>query len=156
MRRFTILAAMVCALVLATTSWAQSPHYITLNEGINCTTNCYDVFLKEAGLGGADTITYTLTANATFQAQCFTRSGKPVNGTVKQGSGTASSQTTLDVRNGQTTGTISLCPAAFDLPDPGCTGSQHIEIITASYTNVVLDDGAGNADAENLSDQSCP
>src|SRR6266545_1523435 len=76
-----------------------------------------------------------LSCSATFTVGCFTRKGNQVQGVPKSGSGEATSSTTLDVRNGQTTGTISLCPAAFDLPDPGCTGSQEQRTLSASYSS---------------------
>ena len=144
MKRVTILVTTLCMFFFATSVWAQSPHYLKLVPTISSTFS-YDVSLKEAGLGTAGTITYTLSADALFQAQCFTKSGKPVNGTVKSGSGTGATQTTLTVTHGQTTGTVSLDPGTFNISLPGCTGSQVQKIISASYTNVSLNDGNSTA-----------
>ena len=118
---------------------------------------CYNVAIKETGLGnsGLSQLTYSLTCDANFTVGCFTKKDKQVQGQPKSGSSTATSETTLDIRNGQTTGTISLCPGAFDLPDPGCTGSQVEETITASYSNCTLDDSLGTT-SPNLPDRSFP
>jgi len=140
MRRFTIFLAVI-ACFTATTALAQNPHYLKLVPTIDSTFD-YNVSLKEAGLGTASTITYVLSANALFQAQCFTKNGNPVQGTVKSGSGTATQQTVLEVHSGQTTGVVELTPAAFNLGLPGCTGNQVQKLISASYTNVSLNDGA--------------
>lgn len=149
----TTTCTLLLACLTATTASAQSPHYLKLNVSIDSSDFSYDVNLKEAGLGTATSITYTLSADALFQAQCFTKNGNPVNGTVKSGSGTATSQTTLTVHSGQTTGVVSLNPAAFSLPDPGCTGNQVVKIISASYTNVKLNDG--NSTATGFSNTFC-
>jgi hypothetical protein len=159
MRRATtsIVTAGV-VILMAISVRGDSPHYLRLSPSIDSQTFCYSAALKEAGLGTAESVTYTLTANATFTAQCFTRSGNPVEGTTKSGSGTATSFTTIQVHHGQTTGTVSLCPAAFNIAFPGCTGNQ-VQVLTgASYANVVLSDGLGGAGAgdQNLPSLSVP
>lgn len=144
MLRFTRIAMSLAILgcLAATTALAQNGHYITLSPSISGTTGCYNITLKEAGLGnsGVTSVSYDLSATATFTAACFTKKGHVVQGQPKSGSGSASSITTLQVRNGSTQGTVSICPAAFTLPDPGCTGSQILAITSASYTNVTLND----------------
>jgi|SRR6266705_4009954 len=140
----TTIFTFVLVCLTATTVSAQSPHYLKLVPTIDSEFD-YNVSLKEAGLGTASSITYTLSANALFQAQCFTKKGSPVQGTVKSGSGTATSQTILDVRQGQVTGVVELGPGTFSLSFPGCTGSQVQKIISAQYTNVSLDDGVDTA-----------
>jgi len=127
-------------------AWGDNPHYLKAVSTIGSDL-CYNVAIKEAGLGnsGLESVTYDLSCSATFTVGCFTRKGNQVQGVPKSGSGEATSSTTLDVRNGQTTGTISLCPAAFDLPDPGCTGSQEQRTLSASYSSCSLDDGLGTA-----------
>jgi hypothetical protein len=135
---------MISALVLTITgaAFGQNAHYISLSESIDHTTGCYEVKLKEAGLGnsGFSSVTYALSAEATFTSVCVTKTGNQVQGQPKSGTGAATSFTTLTIRNGSTTGTVSLCPAAFTLPDPGCTGNQQLEIISACYSNVTLND----------------
>ena len=141
----TTMVTLLLACLTATTASAQNPHYLRLNVSIDSTDLSYDVNLKEAGLGTATTITYILTATAVFQVQCFTKSGNPVSGVVKSGPSTGATQTTLNVSHGQTTGIISLDPNEFTLPDPGCTGNQEARVISASYTNVKLNDGQSTA-----------
>jgi hypothetical protein len=132
-------------LFTAAPALAQNPHYLFANASFDPNTFCYSVNLKEAGLGnsGIESVTYLLTCSATFTAQCFTKNGNPVQGTVKQGSGTATEPTTIKIRNGSTTGTVSLCPASFSLDHPGCTGNQVERITSASYSNCTLDDQLG-------------
>jgi len=151
MKRFTMLTICLLAVAsfMAMPAWAQNAHYITLSGGINTSNACYDVKLKEAGLGnsGVSSVSYLLTADASFTAGCYTKSGNLVNGSPKSGSGSAQSTTTIQVRNGSTSGTVSICPAAFTLPDPGCTGSQDLRITAASYSNISLDDQLGSISA---------
>jgi len=144
MKRMTIasLFLFVLASLTAGTAWAQNGHYITLSSSVDTNTACYDVNLKEAGLGnsGILSVTYALSADATFTTVCVNHGGNQVQGQPKSGTGSATQFTTLNVRNGSTSGTVQLCPEHFTLPDPGCTGGQKLEIISASYNNVVLND----------------
>jgi hypothetical protein len=130
------------ALTVAGAAFAQNAHYLKLDASVDQNTGCYEVTLKEAGLGnsGLSSVEYALSADATFTTVCITKNGNHVQGVPKSGSGAATSLTPLTIRNGSTSGTVSLCPAAFTLPDPGCTGNQRLEIIAASYTNVTLND----------------
>jgi hypothetical protein len=126
-------------------AWGQSPHYLTATASFSSTDACYSVKIKEAGLGnsGFSSLEYTLSCTVSFTTVCVTKKGNVVQGQPKSGEGTASTTTTLAVRNGQTNGTITLCPAAFDLPDPGCTGNQEELIIAADYSSCTLADGLG-------------
>jgi hypothetical protein len=146
-RLFFAVTFLVTVGMLFTTApaLAQNPHYQFANASIDSNTFCYNVDLRETGLGNASaaSVTYDLTCTATFTAQCFTRNGNPVQGTTKTGSGTATQSTTLPIRNGNTRGTVSLCPAAFSLGFPGCTGNQVQRITSASYTGCNLDDNLG-------------
>jgi hypothetical protein len=158
MRRFTLLT--ICLLALAslmvTTTWAQSPHYLKSDASIDSSTACYDVALKEAGLGnsGFSSLTYTLQCSASYTTACVTgHKHNIVQGQPKSGTTTASTEVSLDIRNGQTNGTVSLCPVAENLPDPGCTGSQLEVILAASYSGCSLSDSLGTA-SPSLSDLS--
>jgi hypothetical protein len=147
MRRvlFTVTClATMGMLFTAAPAWADNPNYKFANASIDSNL-CYDVSLRETGLGnsGFSSLTYSLTCDATFTAQCFTKKGNPVEGTTKTGSGSATSQTTLPIRNGNTSGTVSLCPASFSLGLPGCTGGQELRITSASYSNCSLSDSLG-------------
>ncbi len=85
-----------------------------------------------------------LKANTSFSSQtaCYSVAIKEAG---LGNSGLSSLTYTLTCRNGQTTGTISLCPASFTLPDPGCTGSQKLVITAAAYSNCSVDDSLGTA-----------
>jgi hypothetical protein len=99
-------------------------------------------------------LTYTLSCSASYTTACVTgKKNNIVQGQPKSGVTAASSQTTLDIRNGQTNGTVSLCPLPQDLPDPGCTGSQVEVILAASYSGCSLADSLGTAspDLDDLS-----
>jgi hypothetical protein len=65
--------------------WADSPHYLKADESIDSNTFCYSVGLKEAGLGTATSVTYTLSADACFTAVCVTKKGNEVQGQPKSG-----------------------------------------------------------------------
>jgi hypothetical protein len=145
MRRAITIVAVCTVIGLASIpAWGDNPKYQRAIASID-TNLCYNVAIKETGLGnsGLEEVTYLLTCSANFTVGCFTKNGNQVQGTPKSGTSTAASATTLDIRNGQTTGTVSLCPDAFDLPDPGCTGNQEERTLTASYSNCNLDDQLG-------------
>lgn len=145
MKKAFLVAAMVVA--MAGVARADNPHYLKADAEFSPQNACYSVDIKEAGLGnsGFSSLTYTLSCEASFTTVCRNRGGKNVQGVPKSGVGTVSTQTTLDIRNGQTNGTITLCPASFDLPHPGCTGGQIELIIAAQYSNCTLADGLGTA-----------
>lgn len=142
-----ITIVMVCMFVglVSIPAWGDNPHYLKADESFSSQTACYSVAIKEAGLGnsGLSELTYTLTCTADFTTVCQNKGGNNVQGQPKSGSGTATTAVTLDIRNGQTNGTVSLCPGSFSLPDPGCTGSQKELIIAASYSSCSLTDGLG-------------
>jgi len=121
---------------------AQSPHYLKADASLD-SDFCYNVALKEAGLGTVPTVNYSLSATACFVVACATKNGNIVQGQPKSGSGTATTVVPLPVRNGQTTGIVQLCPGSFSLPNPGCTGNQEQVILAASYSNVSLSDNLG-------------
>lgn len=133
-------------LLLAAPVLADSPHYLRADASLDSEA-CYSVRLKEAGLGnsGFSSIEYDLTCNGSFTVACYNKGGNQVQGVPKNGVGSATTSTILPIRNGQTNGVITLCPAAFDLPDPGCTGNQREILLAASYSQCSLDDNLGTA-----------
>jgi hypothetical protein len=140
---------------------AQNPHFQYANSSINSKTFCYSVSFKEVGLGnsGATTANETLTcSSATFTAQCYTKSGNPVNGTTKRsGPSPISTSGTFPIRNGQTTGSLSACPPnpnSASFTGPGCTGSQQPRITSATYSGCQVCDQFGNCSP--AADQSAP
>ena len=157
MRR-AIAIVSVCMLVSLASipAWGDNPKYQRAVPSIGSDL-CYNVALKETGLGnsGLSEIAYSLTCEASFTVGCFTKHGNEVQGTPKSGTSIATAVVPLPIRNGQTTGTVSLCPGDFDLPDPGCTGNQEERTLTASYSNCSLDDTLGTP-SPNLLDLSFP
>jgi hypothetical protein len=142
MKRIVLLLA-----VLFTPVWvsADSPHYLRADATLSTQDACYDVSLKEAGLGnsGFSSLTYTLSCTTSYSLQCFNHGGNQPQGVPKSGTSPSSAQTTLPIRNGQTNGTVSLCPSDVTLPDPGCTGNQIAVLIAASYSGCSLADSLG-------------
>jgi hypothetical protein len=92
--------------------------------------NTLTVSWKAVGLGNtATTVDFTLTGTINVSSQCFTRSGNPVNGVPKQETIDVNATGTFDVRNGQTTGSLSVTP----LSTLTCTGNQVVRILSISY-----------------------
>ncbi len=141
-KMLSLLGLSVLATLTTGVALGQNGHYNTLSASIDTNTACYDVTLKESGLGnsGFSSVTYALSCDASFTTVCVNKGGNQVSGQPKSGTGEATSFTTLTIRNGSTSGSVSLCPGSFALPDPGCTGNQKEEIIAASYTNCQLND----------------
>jgi|SRR5207249_278584 len=143
-KMFTVPALFVVASLATGVAFAQNGHYIKLDPSLDTNTACYEVNLKEAGLGGSGAliVQYGLSGTGSFTTVCVNHGGNQVQGQPKSCSpcGTATQTTFLPVRNGSTSGTVSLCPSSFTLPNPGCTGSQKLVIIAASYSNLQLID----------------
>lgn len=121
--------AFFVALVMAGPASAASPHYVkgpTVSVGANSLT----VSWKAAGLGNAiATADFALTGTVTATAQCFTKSGNPVNGVPKTDTTEVNATGTFDVRNGQVTGSLSVSP----LTTLTCTGNQQVRILSVDY-----------------------
>lgn len=128
-----LLAILVVPFLLlvavAVPAQADSPHYI---KGPTATVqdNSLTVSWKAAGLGNTVTsANFELTGTVTTTAQCFTKSGNPVNGVPKTETNNVDATGTFAVRNGQTTGSLSVSP----LSTLTCTGNQHVEILSSSF-----------------------
>ena len=119
----------VCALALAPTAIAASPHYIR-GPDVTIGTNSLTVSFKAAGLGNTITsVDFALTGTANLTSQCYTKSGNPVNGVPKRETVTVDTTETFDVRNGSVTGSITVSP----LSTLTCTGNQHVVSTVNSY-----------------------
>jgi hypothetical protein len=138
-RTLTLLSTLLIAFLVATSSvFAANPHFIgTPSASIGSNGNL-TVSFKAAGLGNVGTADFSLTADeAEAFWQCFTRSGNPVQGVPKKATETDLVVTeTFPVRNGQTTGSLTLlAPTA---PDLQCTGNQVARLLSVTYYNVIL------------------
>lgn len=140
-----VILATLLVLIAPALALADNPHYLQADASFSTQDACYSVKLKEAGLGnsGFSSLTYTLSCTASYTVTCFNRGGNQVQGVPKNGTSAVSSQTVLQIRNGQTNGTVDLCPSEVDLPDPGCTGNQQEVILAASYSACTLADSLG-------------
>ena len=131
MRRILfIFAAMLATSALAVpVAFADSPHYVT-GPTATVSGNSLTVSWKAAGLGNTTTSAdFTLTGTVTTTAQCFTKSGNPVNGVPKTAETPVNASGTFPVRNGSVTGKLTISP----LSPLTCTGSQHVVILSASF-----------------------
>lgn len=131
-------------LATATVLFAQSPHFVKgPTATIDSQTGDYTVSFKEAGLGNTP-ITYSLTVSTEhFTFQCFTKSHNTPNGAPNGVSfSNESTFVTLQPRNGQITGSISLVPQK-DGAD--CQGNGLLLfLIAASYQGVTFCDVTNN------------
>jgi hypothetical protein len=147
MRRFSVAALVMLVGVLAVVPAAQadSPHFITASASINDAGQLVCTF-KEAGLGNTlTTATISCSADATAVYQCFNNGGNhPKAGNKETVGGPVSNSGTFPVRNGQTTGSLTVDP-----PGPGdftCPSGQTLYLQSVSYTNIVLSGEGATAD----------
>jgi hypothetical protein len=133
----SLFAAMAVALVSASPAMADSPHYVT-GPTATLQDNSLTVTWKAAGLGNTvTTADFSLTGTVTTTSQCYTKSGNPVNGVPKTETVNVNTTGTFPVRNGQTTGSLTVSP----LSTLQCTGNQHVVILSATYDLTLTGDG---------------
>ena len=146
LRRMSIpvLVVALMAAVGVATAHADSPHFIQASAGIDNAGNL-TVSFKEVGLGNTVT-TEAITANADATAvyACINGGGKHPKATNKATvSGPVSGGGSFPVRNGSTSGTLTVSP-----PGPGsfsCPSGQTMVLVSVSYTNVSVAGAAGDA-----------
>jgi len=151
MRRFAIavLLAMLMLALAVSAALADSPHFISEGTASINSSGLYVVAnFKEAGLGSTvSTEKITLSATATATYACINGGGKHPSATNKETvTGAVSFTGSFPVRNGSTTGTISVGP-----PGPGtfsCPSGQTLVLAFVSYSGVVLTGVAGDTSAE--------
>jgi hypothetical protein len=136
---------LVGVLAVVPAAQADSPHFITASASINDAGQLVCTF-KEAGLGNTlTTAKISCSADATAVYQCFNNGGNhPKAGNKETVGGPVSSSGTFPVRNGQTTGSLTVNP-----PGPGgftCPNGQTLYLQSVSYTNIVLSGEGATAD----------
>lgn len=147
----TSAAATALLLFAPALVFADSPHFISASSGLSgssltCT-------FKEAGLGnlGFSNIKETCSAQATAVYECVNGGGNHPSAANKETvSGPVSGGGLFPIRNGQTTGTITVAP-----PGPGsfsCPNGQTLVLASVTYTNVMICDQLANCVA--LNDQT--
>jgi hypothetical protein len=139
MKRFTFAAliALLLAAFTATSAQAASAHFVKGPSG-SVSGNTLTVTFKAAGLGNADeTAEFSLIGTVTVDAQCYTKSGNPVQGVPKSDTVEVNSTETFDVRNGSVTGVFTISP----LSPLTCTGKQEVRTTVTSADLVVSGEG---------------
>jgi hypothetical protein len=129
--RLTVVASLLAAaaLALAPAAYADSPHYVK-GPTVEVKNNSLTVSWKAAGLGNTTTSAdFSLTGTIEVTAQCFTKTGNPVQGVPKTETNNVNESETFDVRNGQVTGSFTVSP----LSTLRCTGNQVVKITDVSY-----------------------
>lgn len=147
MRRllFLIAGALAAVVFAAGPALADSPHFLFANNSVSTTTGALTTSFKDAGLGtGTTSIAVTLTVNtATAVYQCFNNGGNhPKAGNKETVSTSLSTTGTFPVRNGQTTGSLTVGP-----PGPGtfsCPSGQTLFLQSATYSGTFVSDATGN------------
>jgi hypothetical protein len=147
MRRMLLVfvAAFATAAIAVPVALADSPHFIKASATINNDGQLVCSF-KEAGLGTTlTTANVSCSADATAVYQCFNNGGNhPKAGNKETVGGPVSNGGAFPVRNGQTTGSITVSP-----PGPGdfsCPNGQSLFLESVSYTNIVLSGEGATAD----------
>src|SRR5436190_10110931 len=146
MRKLLVLLAVVCSgLVAVPAAQADSPHFLKASATINNAGQLVCTF-KEAGLGNTLTVAdISCSADATAVYQCFNNGGNhPKAGNKETVGGPVSNGGEFPVRNGQTTGSITVSP-----PGPGdfsCPSGQTLFLQSVSYTNIMLSGEGATAD----------
>jgi hypothetical protein len=137
MRRILVVIVAVLATALfAVPALADSPHYVT-GPTATVSGNSLVVSWKAAGLGNTTTsVSFNLSGTVTTTSQCFTKSGNPVNGVPKTETTDVNTTGTFPVRNGQTTGSLTVSP----LSTLTCTGNQHVVIQSTSFNLTLTGD----------------
>jgi hypothetical protein len=145
MRRILIaFAGVLAAAALAVpAALADSPHFIKASASIDNAGNLVCTF-KEVGLGNTvSTEAVTCSADATADYACINGGGNHPKASNKETvSGPVSGGGEFPVRNGSTTGSITVGP-----PGPGdfsCPNGQTLVFASVSYTNIVLEGAAGD------------
>jgi len=137
-KALTVMVTTAAILALtATAAFAQNPHFLRASADVNSSGDLVGSF-RIAGLGNNETITVTLSADATAQYACFNNGGKHPSATNKEtvtAPVSASGEFTSG-KNGSVTGTLSTPP-----PGPGdftCPPGQRMVFTFVEYSNVSI------------------
>ncbi len=140
------LPVVLFMLVMGTTSaFADSPHFLFADNSVSTSTGALTTSFKDAGLGtGTTSIQITLSVGtATAVYQCFNNGGNhPKAGNKETVSTSLTTTGTFPVRNGQTTGSLTVGP-----PGPGsfsCPPGQSLFLQSATYSGTFVSDASGN------------
>jgi hypothetical protein len=133
-RSVAIGAISATLMVVAGAAWAANPHWI----GTPSSTVSGDTFtasFKAAGLGNVETADFTLSGEAVVSSRCYTKSGNKPQAANKQETTSLSTSETFPVRNGQTTGSLTVTAPA---PTLECPPGQKVVTESVTFQNMVL------------------
>jgi hypothetical protein len=148
MRRLALalIAAAFGVTFAATPAFADSPHFLFANNSVSSSTGALTTSFKDAGLGtGTSSIQITLSVgNATAVYQCFNNGGNhPKAGNKETVSTSLSTTGTFPVRNGQTTGSLTVGPPSQG--DFSCPSGQSLFLQEVTYSGITVSDATGNS-----------
>ncbi|HYX87132.1 MAG TPA: hypothetical protein VE777_19355 [Gaiellales bacterium] len=139
-----LLTVVVSGIVAVPAAQADSPHFLKASATTN-TSGALVCSFKEAGLGNVPTADITCSATATVVYQCFNNGGNhPKAGNKETVQADVSASGTFPVRNGQTTGSITVPP-----PGPGdfsCPNGQTLFLQSVEYQNITISGQGASAD----------
>jgi hypothetical protein len=134
---FALLFTVAMGLGVVVLASSASFHFADAKaDGLNLS-----VSFKETGLGnsGFSTVDIQVKADATATYQCFNKGGNhPQAGNKTTVSGPVGGGGSFPVRNGQTTGTITV-----SLPGPGdfsCPSGQRLVLESGTFSNITIED----------------
>ena len=127
----------------ASTAYADSPHFLKATASVDSSGNLLCAF-KEAGLGTTvSTTNITCSANATAVYACINGGGNHPKASNKETvNGPVSGGGSFPVRNGQTTGSISVAPPGAG--DFSCPNGQDLVLASVCYADVTLTGEGGD------------
>lgn len=141
----SLLLALVALALPSSVALADSPHFITATASLNSSTGALVCGFKEAGLGTTVTTEHvTCSATATATYACINGGDNHPQAANKETvSGPLVAGGDFPVRNGQTTGTLSLGPLGAG--SFACPSGQTLVLSSVSYSNVTLTGAAGDS-----------
>ncbi|MGH2755854.1 MAG: hypothetical protein ACRDLB_15670 [Actinomycetota bacterium] len=126
--------ASLALLLLAQPAFAANPHFIGTPTATQ-SGSTLTVKFKAAGLGNVPTADFTVTGEAVVFSRCYTKSNNKPQAANKQETAALSTSGSFPVRNGQTTGTLTLTAPA---PTLVCPRGQRVVTESVSFQNVML------------------
>ena len=144
MRRIVMSAFSLLVLTAAAgIASAQSPHFVKADVGFSGSGANLSVTFKESGLGDNLLVNLTASADASAVYACINNGGNHPQATNKETvSSAVSASGTFSVKNGTTSGTLTLTP-----PEPGsfsCPNGQRLVLSSVTYSNVAITDTTNN------------
>lgn len=118
---------------------AASPHFLTHSFSIDRSTGNLLCSFKEAGLGNTATVADITCTAGTSEAvyQCFNNGGNhPKAGNKETVGGLVTGTQSFPVRNGQTTGTVTVGPVSQG--SFACPPGQSLFLISVCYDDITL------------------